>query len=89
MVIGGIRASEGRDNLVFSAAAAIQKGDELLYVFGGRSSPFHPSSALRVAHLRNGGTREIQSTGKDMHLGSLVGLTWTWAIPPSACSFLG
>ena len=71
MVIGGVRVSDGRDDLVFSAAAAFPKSSELLYVFGGRSSPFHPSSLLRVAHLTNGGWRNIQSTGRGIYSGQM------------------
>ena len=67
MVIGGVHVSEGRDNLVFSAAAAFSKSSELLYLFGGRSSPFHTSSTLRVVHLRNGGWRNIQSAGRGIY----------------------
>ena len=67
-VIGGLHVSEGRENLVFAAATAFPKSSELLYLFGGRSSPFHPSSTLRVENLSNGDKKEIVTTGKGLPL---------------------
>ena len=64
MVLGGIHASDGRDKLMFSAAAKLEGSGELLYMFGGRSSPFHPSSILSVMNLRTGATNEINCQGK-------------------------
>ena len=75
-VMGGLHVSEGRDNLVFAAAAAFPKSSGFLYVFGGRSSPFHPSSTLRVENLSNGDKKEILSTGKDLPLDSGSSLLW-------------
>ena len=64
MVLGGIHASDGRDKLMFSAAAKFEGSSELLYMFGGRSSPFHPSSMLSVMNLQTGATNEIKCQGK-------------------------